>query len=156
NYGIRYEYYPMAYKDHSGVYIAVPSLPQAANVEIGGVGGNPQDAGVDVGWGFIAPRLGIAYRINDKTVIRTGGRMTSDPDSFRFLRDASPATIIAGYNSNAVGQVAVDPANNSAPMTLVTGIPAPIQPVITSGFTALPTAAGTATVDAHFHRGYIE
>ena len=153
NYGVRYEFYPMAYKDHTGVAILDPRRPQSANIEIGGVGGNPHDAGVDVGWGFIAPRLGVAYRINDKTVIRSGGGITSDPDSFRFLRDSYPATIIAGYNSPAVGQIST---NGGAPMTLTTGIPASVPPTITNGFASLPVGNGTATVARNFHRGYIE
>jgi hypothetical protein len=153
NYGVRYEFYPMPYKDHSGVGILDPTLPQSANIEIGGVGGNPQNAGVDVGWGFFAPRLGIAYRINDKTVVRSGGGITSDPDSFRFLRDSYPATIIAGYNSPAVGQIAV---NGSTPLPLTTGIPAAVPPTITNGFASLPVGTGTTTVTKDFHRGYIE
>jgi hypothetical protein len=146
----------MAYKDHTGVAILDPTKPQSANIEVGGVGGNPENAGVDVGWGFFAPRLGIAYRLNDKTVIRTGGGITSDPDSFRFLRDSYPATIIAGYNSPAVGQIAVDTGNGSAPMPLTYGIPAPIYPTITNGFASLPVGTGTTTVAKDFHRGYIE
>ena len=153
NYGVRYEYYPMAYKDHTGVSILDPTKPQLANVEVGGVGGNPENAGVDVGWGFFAPRLGIAYRLNDKTVVRTGGGITSDPDSFRFLRDAYPATIIAGYNSPAVGQVAL---NGSQQLPLTTGIPAAVPPTITNGFASLPVGTGTTTVTKDFHRGYIE
>jgi hypothetical protein len=156
NYGVRYEYYPMAYKDHSGVSILDPTKPQSGNIELGGVGGNPQNAGVDVGWGSFAPRLGIAYRINDKTVLRSGGGITSDPDSFRFLRDSYPATLIAGYNSAAVGQISVDTGNGSAPMPLTYGIPAAVPPTITNGFASLPVGGGTATVTKDFHRGYIE
>ena len=39
---------------------------------MGGINGNPQSAGIGAGWGRFAPRLGIAYRLNDKTVVRTG------------------------------------------------------------------------------------
>jgi hypothetical protein len=156
NYGVRYEFYPMAYKDHSGVSILDPTKPQSANVELGGVGGNPQDAGVDVGWGFIAPRLGVAYRINDKTVVRSGGGITSDPDSFRFLRDSYPATLIASYNAPAFGQISVDTGNGSAAMPLSYGIPAAMSPTITNGFTSLPVGGSTTTVAKDFHRGYIE
>jgi hypothetical protein len=153
NYGVRYEYYPMAYKDHTGVYIAKPNLPQSANVEIGGVNGNPQNAGIDVGHGFFAPRLGIAYRINDKTVIRTGGGITSDPDSFRFLRDVYPATLIAAYNSPAVGSLGV---NGSEQLPITVGIPPAVAPDISSGFVSLPVGGGTVTLPKNFHRGYIE
>ena len=46
NYGVRYEYYPLPYRDHTGVYLLDPTLPQSANVEIGGVNGNPENAGI--------------------------------------------------------------------------------------------------------------
>ncbi|MGC4048933.1 MAG: hypothetical protein QM757_05345 [Paludibaculum sp.] len=49
--------------------------------------------GFDIGKGQFAPRLGIAYRMNDKTVIRFGGGISVDPNTFRYLRDAYPATI---------------------------------------------------------------
>ena len=43
NYGVRYELYPVAYRDHTGISRLDPSLPQSANVEIGGVNGNPRE-----------------------------------------------------------------------------------------------------------------
>ena len=43
-YGIRYEYYPPPYKDHTGPYIVHTNLPQTGNVEIGGVNGNSESA----------------------------------------------------------------------------------------------------------------
>ena len=54
--------------------------------------------GYDTGKGQIAPRLGIAYRMNEKTVIRAGGGISIDPNSFRYLRDAYPATISTQYS----------------------------------------------------------
>ena len=41
------------------------------SLELSGIGGRPDDNGVraDLGWG---PRMGIAYRVNQKTVFRTG------------------------------------------------------------------------------------
>ena len=49
--------------------------------------------GYDTGIGQLAPRLGIAYRLNEKTVIRVGGGISVDPNTFRYLRDDYPATI---------------------------------------------------------------
>ncbi len=45
--------------------------PLTNALELSGIGGRPEDNGIrsDLGWG---PRMGIAYRLNDKTVIRTG------------------------------------------------------------------------------------
>jgi len=156
NYGVRYEYYPAPYRDHSGVYILDPTLPQSANVEIGGVGGNPENAGLDMGYGYFAPRVGVAYRLNDKTVVRTGGGITSDPDSLRFLRDTFPEDVAPNYGGTGANSIAVDPGNNNAPMTLAYGIPAVVFPPIVNGFASLPTSGSTVTARKDFHRGYIE
>ena len=64
-YGVRYEFYPPPYRDHTGVYRLDPTLPQTANVIVGGVGSAPHNAGYDMGWGTIFPRFGVAYRLND-------------------------------------------------------------------------------------------
>jgi len=46
--------------------------PTSMNVLIGGASGVPIDDGVDVGSGQFLPRVGIAYRLTEKTVIRAG------------------------------------------------------------------------------------
>ncbi len=154
NYGIRYEFYPAPYTDKHGVFRLDPTLPQTANIEVGGVGGNPKNAGINVGWGQITPRFGLAYRLNPMTVIRSGFGMTTDPESYRFLRDQYPSEIAQAYVGTGAGTVSVDPNGN--PITLTTGIPLAVTPTITNGFTSLPVTIGTNTTPANIHRGYIE
>ena len=86
---------------------------RSANVEIGGVGGNPETAGMDMGHGFYAPRLGVIYRLNEKTVIRSGAGLTVDPDSLRYLRDTYPMTWLVSYTRTAAGTIAVDPVQHN-------------------------------------------
>jgi hypothetical protein len=155
-YGVRFERYPAAYRDHTGISEVYVNRPQTSNVEVGGVMGNPKSAGVDMGWGFFAPRVGLAYRLNDKTVIRTGAGMTVDPDNVRELRDEYPFDVQANYNSpNGFGTIAIDPATGSA-MPLTYGIPVPTVPNYSSGYVALPVAQGTNALWPNFRRGYIE
>ncbi|MGA8529032.1 MAG: TonB-dependent receptor [Acidobacteriaceae bacterium] len=154
NYGVRYEIYPPPYRDHTGIYILDPNLPQTTNVEIGGVNGEPENSGLSTGYGFFAPRLGLAYRLDEKTVVRAGAGLTSDPDSFRFMRDTYPMDVLSNYTSASADTIAVD--STGAPITLTTGIPAVPTPNLSSGFIGLPTAASTTTVKKDFHRGYIE
>jgi hypothetical protein len=156
NYGVRYEFYPAPYRDHTGVFRLDPTLPQTSNVVIGGVGGNPQNAGIDVGHGFFAPRLGLAYRVNDRTVVRAGGGFTSDPDSLRFLRDSYPEDLAPNYFGSATGTVAIDPTQGNLPLTLAVGIPTQVTPNLSSGFVALPGGTSTNTAPANYRRGYIE
>jgi len=154
SYGVRYEMYPAPYRDHSGIYVADPTLPQTANVEIGGVGGNPESAGVDMGHGFFAPRLGVIYRLNEKTVVRSGSGLTTDPDSLRYMRDTYPIDLAVSYTSPAAGTIAVDAAGNPLPLTV--GIPTIPVPNFSSGFASLPVGGSTTTTPKDFHRGYLE
>jgi len=155
-YGVRFERYPSAYRDHTGISEVYVNRPQTSNVEVGGVMGNPKSAGVDMGWGFFAPRVGFAYRLNEKTVIRTGAGMTVDPDNVRELRDEYPFDVQANYGqSNGFGTIAIDPATGSA-MPLTYGIPVPAVPNYSSGYLALPVSQGTNALWPNFRRGYIE
>jgi hypothetical protein len=154
NYGVRYELYPAPYRDHTGVYRMDPTLPQSANVEIGGVNGNPQNAGIDMGWGMFTPRLGIAYRINDRLVIRAGAGATTDPDSLRFLRDSFPIDLAGSYSGLSNNSIAVDASGNPLPLSV--GIPILPTPNLSTGFASLPSGSGTNTVAANYRRGYIE
>jgi hypothetical protein len=155
NYGVRYEYYPPPYRDKPGVARLDPTLPQSANVEIGGVNGNPNGAGYDSGYGFFAPRLGFAYRVNDRLVIRTGAGLTSDPDSMRFLRDSFPEDLAPTYYTSSTDTVAVDTSDNQA-LPLTVGIPLQTAPTFPTGFASLPTSGSTTTAPANYRRGYIE
>jgi hypothetical protein len=144
DYGMRYEYYPFASRDHHG---AERYDPAADKVYVGGLGGVPQDTGLDVGKGQIAPRIGIAYRVNDRTVVRAGFGISIDPSSFRYLRDAYPATISTQYSGATTLQAAG---------SLRTGIPEVVGPDIRQGILSLPAAVGTTTFPANYNRGYIE
>ncbi|HEV2575727.1 MAG TPA: TonB-dependent receptor [Acidobacteriaceae bacterium] len=153
NYGARYEFYPVAYRDHSGIYRLDPTLPQSGNVIIGGVNGNPESAGVNVGWGQIVPRLGIAYRVTDRLVVRTGGGITSDPDSMRFLRDSYPMDQAPSFSGSGTDTIAVN-AGQALPLSV--GIPTPVLPNVAAGIVSLPVSGSTNTLPANYRRGYIE
>ena len=144
SYGIRYEYYPFATRDNFGgdVYNPVTGL-----VTLGSVNGTPHDAGVSVGWGDIGPRFGIAYRLDEKTVIRAGFGISIDPNSFRAERDAYPATIAQSINGAT---------SYTAAGSLATGLPPIVGPNLSAGVFALPTNITTTTFPQHFDRGYVE
>ena len=142
--GIRYEDYPPAHRDNFGFDRYDPSTNL---VLLGGLGGVPYDTGINAGSGIFAPRLGIAYRIGEKMVIRTGYGMSVDPNNFRSMRDAYPAVIsqqLSGANSY------------TAAGSLATGLPAVILPDITSGKLVFPSTLGTTTYPQTIRRGYIE
>ena len=143
NYGIRYEYYPFATRDHRGGERYDADLDK---VLIGGLGSVPEDTGLDVGAGQIAPRIGIAYRLTEKTVVRAGYGISIDPNSFRNLRDAYPATISLQITGSAFETAG----------TLRGGLPAIIGPDLSQGIIDLPKNIGTQTFPKVFNRGYIQ
>jgi len=116
-------------------------------VLIGGLGSTPEDTGVDVGKGQLAPRLGIAWRMTEKTVIRAGYGISVDPNSFRNMRDAYPATISLQISGATTFQAAG---------TLKAGLPPILSPDISSGSITLPANVGTQTFPQVFNRGYIQ
>jgi hypothetical protein len=143
NYGIRFERFPFGTRDHRGFERYDIDLDR---VIVGGVANNPRDTGVNVGFGNWAPRLGLAYRLTEKTVIRAGYGMSVDPISFKNMRDAYPATISSQFTG----------ANNFfAAGTLRTGIPAVAGPDLSQGTLVLPAALQTTTFPTDYRRGYI-
>jgi hypothetical protein len=143
-YGARFERYPFATRDHRG---GERYDPVTDRVLVGGLGNTPTDTGVRVPALQVAPRLGIAYRWNDKTVIRAGYGISIDPDSFRRMRDAYPATISSQFSGASTFEQAG---------TLRTGIPNVVGPDLSSGNISLPLAVGTTTFPEDFRRGYIQ
>jgi hypothetical protein len=144
SYGIRYEYFPLATRDHYGSNRYDPDTNLAL---LGRVGGVPSDTGVNYGHGKIAPRLGIAYRPTPKTVVRAGYGMSINPTYYTYMRDAYPAVISQQFSG----------ANTySAAGSLATGLPALIGPDLTLGKWALPTNVGTNTYPQTYRRGYID
>ena len=160
NYGVRYEYYPFANRDHTGVFrYDSPS----GNVLIGGRGNIPTDTYVDVGKGQVVPRFGVNYRINEKTVVRSGFGITVDPENYRFYRDAYPAlttlsqTGIGTFTTQYTPAASLSATNSVLPAgTLPVGVPTVVLPDISSGTVPLPYNYGTIYSPAKWRRGYIE
>jgi hypothetical protein len=149
-YGIRYEYYPIATRDHTGLDILNPTN---GTLYVGGVGGVPENAGVSVGHGDFGPRIGLAYRFDRKTVVRAGFGLSINPDSFRNVLTSYPAVLSQNYTGNTT---------YLSPYTLAQGIPAITPPNLSSGsiyFGKTGSTGGTlssTTLPLNYHRGYYE
>ena len=128
NYGIRYEFYPFGTRDNRGFERYDVATDR---IVVGGVGNTPRDTGVDVGKGQLAPRFGVAYRISDRLVVRTGYGISIDPNSYRQMRDAFPATISTQYSGNSSFEAAG---------SLRTGIPEVVGPALNQGTLTMPIA----------------
>ena len=103
--GLRYEYFPLMTRSNGK---GLERLDPATNlVYLGGRGNVPVDNGITVSKKLFAPRIGLAYRITESTVIRAGYGLNYDPLPFsRPLRGFYPLTINKVYN----------PANSYVPV----------------------------------------
>lgn len=145
--GLRYELYPLMTRATGK---GIERLDPATNlVYLGGRANVPKNVGVTVSHKLFAPTLGVAYRVNDKTVIRSGYGLNFDPLPFsRPLRGFYPLTINNAYfPDNGFGTA----------RTLSQGIPAPDLPDLSSGIVTLPNTADMRSPYAgEIHRGYTQ
>jgi hypothetical protein len=135
-YGLRWEFYPFPTRDHTGVS---RFDPEDGRVYIGGLGGVPKNTGAESGRGQLLPRIGLAIRLNDKTVIRGGYGQSADPTTFIEFRNSFPVT-----NAWEMPQI------NNNPFIPVTTlrqglINTSTPPNLNAGIIPLPSNSGTST-----------
>ena len=68
--GLRWEFYPPATPQFPGGFSNYD--PTTNNLVVAGIGSNPSNLGMKTRYNYFAPRIGLAYRLTDKTVIRAG------------------------------------------------------------------------------------
>ncbi|HEY3439358.1 MAG TPA: TonB-dependent receptor [Paludibaculum sp.] len=149
NLGARYEFYPLMNRgDGRGVERWDPTTNL---VTIGGVGKVPLNNGINVSKKLIAPRIGFAWRLGDKTVVRSGYGITFNPMVLsRTMKGLYPAAISNSW---------VSPSNYTWYGTLSQGIPDVPTPDYSSGSLPLPATVNMGPRSAwggDLHRGYIQ
>ena len=147
--GMRWELYPIMNRANGrGIDIVNPANLM---VQVAGLGGNPQSNGMEAGLNNFAPRLGGIYRLNDKTVIRSGYGITYNAQPWaRALRGDNdyPVTVAATYQN----------ADQFAPYApLAQGIPVLVGPDASSGQVRLDNAAIVYTPEVgNVDRGMVQ
>ena len=143
--GTRWEYYPLPEREGRGI-----ERYNFANntMQVCGVGSTPKDCGIKLSKRLFSPRLGIAWRIKDSLVLRTGYGITYDPISLaRTFRTNYP--MLLAYNLTA--------PNSLAPAGLLKdGIPPSPAPDISSGVVPVPNGVNVLTLGDSFKRPYIQ
>jgi hypothetical protein len=166
DYGLRWEYYPIYSHDYFG---AVRFDPATENIYVGGEGGTPWNAGGSASKKGFAPRLGLAYRLNEKTVVRGGYGISVDPDNMRNQRNQYPSVVNNFYQQplayEFVSYAGVPNSDGATQVNLTDGIPTATFPTITQGVikpspTSSPTTylpnISTVTFPQNFDRGYYQ
>jgi hypothetical protein len=133
--------------------------PSNDTLVLAGVGGNPMNDGFNTRYKYFAPRLGIAYRLNEKTVIRSGFGIsyTPFPDNtwmYNFpVRSNNSYVSLTGSDNYAPAQL----PGGVAP-TFANGFPAPAPVVVPSNgiITNPATTSAEIYVPNNYKNGYIE
>jgi len=111
NYGLRWEFYKPATPRFAGDFANYNATNNT--LELAGLGNIPMDLGIKRNYRNFGPRLGIAYRLNDKLVVRTGFGISYSPfPDNRYAYDNYPVKQNNNFNNNT---------NNYFPATLPDG-----------------------------------
>lgn len=133
NYGLRWEiYFPETVnaKGNGGLLDLADG-----NVHVAGIGSVPMNMGVDNSYKNLAPRVGVAYQFNDKTVVRMGYGRSFDIGVFGSVFGHTVTQnlpVLASQQLNA-------PSSTTGVFTLAQGPPAPTPITVPSnGLLPLP------------------
>jgi hypothetical protein len=156
NAGIRWEFYKAPTPAFPGGFSNYNFTNQT--LVIAGVGQNPNDMGLQQQYKYFAPRLGIAYRLNERTVVRTGFGIsyTPFPDNnwaYNFPVRSNNLYVAPSGLSYAVAAL----PSGLAP-TFQNGFPAP-DPVVVpaNGIITNPNPTSSQNViPLNYKNGYIE
>jgi hypothetical protein len=143
--GLRWEAWPTTHTAFRGQFVDYD--PATNSLLVGGYGNTPANLGVSPDLRAWAPRLGIAYRLNDKTVIRTGFGTSY---LWRTTGTANyPATIAPAYS--AVNSY-------SAAGSMATGFPPPpFVPIPDNGIIPnAPVNLAYTVAEKNPHHQYLE
>ncbi len=154
NLGLRWEIYPFPTR---GGGLGVSRFdPDDGNVYNGGVGNVSLDTGASSGTGQLLPRAGLAFRVNDKTVLRAGYGHSSDVRPFIDFRNAFPIVNVWSHPAGIFGGV----TNAYVPVTtLRQGLNTALYgaaPDLGQGVLRLPSGVSTTTYPKEPDRGYIQ
>ena len=145
NLGLRFDYYPLMKRAETGLELYDPNTNL---MTLTGRGNVPVNQGLSINNPLWAPRVGFAFRLNDKTVVRSGYGLTWDPLPFsRPLRGFYPLTVAFDYQ----GPNAFTPVS-----TLAQGIPAGTGPDLSQGVVEVPNTAAVRSPWGKINRGYIQ
>ena len=137
--GIRWELYPPGTPAFAGGFSNYN--PVNNTLVIAGVGKNPSNLGMQTRYNYFAPRLGLAYRLTDKTVIRAGFGISYNPFPDNSYAYNYPVRANNAYNTIGNGFGPAVLADNVTPATFQAGFPLPVPVSIPSnGIIQIPSS----------------
>ncbi len=126
DYGVRWEFYPPGTPASKGGFSNYD--PTTNSLVIAGIGGNPSNLGLKTHYKDFAPRIGIAYRWNEKTVFRVGFGLSYVPFPDNDYAYNFPVKQNNSFNGNCSFCPAVLPNGQIAKLEV--GFPPPRAAVV--------------------------
>ena len=143
--GTGWDYFPVPHRENRGVEYYNP----ATNVyNLCGEGSIPRDCGISVQKTLLAPRAGLAYRLQPKTVLRAGYSLA--PEQINMYRDGL-------YNYPLLLAQTLSAINSyTASTSLAAGFPLLPNPDTGTGTVPLPPVVSINSSPKRFVRGYTQ
>jgi hypothetical protein len=156
NLGLRWEYYAPPTPQFPGGFSNYNFANQT--LVIAGVGGNPENLGMKQDFHNFAPRVGFAYRVNDKTVIRSGFGISYTPFPDNTYAYNFPVRSNNTYTSPNGNSYALSVLPNGQYATWQNGFPAPDPVVVpSSGIITNPNpTTAQFVIPTNFKNPYVE
>ena len=152
--GLRWELYPAYHPQFKGGLSNYD--PSTNSLLVAGVGSNSMSDNVKTHYKDFAPRFGIAYRINDSTVLRAGFGMSYTPFPDNNYAYNYPVRANNSYNP-AVATYGPAVLSNGQVATFQNGFPAPQQVAIpANGIIPAPLSQSYYTVNPNYKNPYVE
>ena len=139
--GLRWEFYPPFTPSGPGRFSNYD--PTTNNLVIAGIGGNPSDLGRTTHYKDFAPRIGIAYRLTETTVVRGGFAISYFPypdNDYAFDFPVLQNNAFPSLNGSSFTQSA-DASHN--PISMASGFPTPL--VVPPGTAIIPVVGKVGT-----------
>jgi hypothetical protein len=158
--GVRWELYPPAVAAFPAEFSNFN--PANNTLVVAGVAGNPANLGMNYRKGYFGPRLGIAYRLNEKTVVRVGYGVSYTPfGDNKYAWDNYPVKGNVGTVYGAAGSYGAALLPSGQPVTFATGIPVPAPvPIPANGIYTVSSlgfnGSGFETIPLNYKNPYVE
>lgn len=156
NAGLRWELYPPPVPQFPGGFSNYDFLKN--ELVIAGVGNNPSNNGMDYRKKNLAPRLSLAYRFNEKTVVRAGFGMSYSPFPDNNYTYNYPVRSNNNYTTRSGLSYLPAVYGDGTAVSFEKGFPKPISvPIPSNGIITGPDITSTYyVVPKNFKNPYVE
>jgi hypothetical protein len=146
--GLRWEFYPPGLPAFPGQFSNY--IPSNNTLVVGGVGGNPNNGGLADHLNYLAPRLGVAYRLTEKTVLRAGGGVSYTPfEDNTYINNNYPTKGNIGAVQGASAYTSA--SYNGSLLNFESGLPVPApQPIPSNGIYSVAALGFNGSTEGFF------